>query len=188
MSVIQVLLKDPRVDITLANDRGRTWWASWNALLKVVEVLIASGRDLGDLNQKGTDGYGDYTALEIARLNQDSEIVPRLEKFMTNPTLTHHQVRVKLGVLAEVAAEVFALTVFLCDDLLHLKPMQATRSTPAAAIKTTRFFAIARRLPMEVQMILCHRVVGSPKDSILSKDSEPSFTSLAANLLLSQVK
>jgi len=30
---------------------------------------------------------------------------------------------VKLGVLDALAAEVFALTVFLCDDLLQLKPV-----------------------------------------------------------------
>ena len=81
--------------------------------------------------------------------------------------------------LDELAAEVFALTVFLCDDLLQLKPA----STPAAA---TRFFAIAKRLPMELQMILCHCVVGSMKQNILHKDSEAAFHSLAKVLLASQ--
>ena len=84
--------------------------------------------------------------------------------------------------LDELAAAVFALTVFLCDYLLQLQPA----SNPAA----TRFFAIAKRLPMELQMILCHRAVGSAKQNILHRDSEAAFKSLARILLLpsSQLK
>ena len=85
----------------------------------------------------------------------------------------------KLGVLDALAAEVFALTVFLCDDLLQLKPTLTTTITASAA---SRFFTIASKLPMELQMILCHRVVGSMKQNILHKDSEVAFKSLACNL------
>ena len=52
---------------------------------------------------------------------------------MANPTQTKHEVRVKLGVLVALAAEVFALTVFLCDDLLQLKPASHPAVTAAAA-------------------------------------------------------
>jgi len=103
--------------------------------------------------------------------------VSLLERYTTNPAQTRHEVRVKLGLLEALAAEVFASTVFLCDDLLHLKPA----SYPAAAA-TIRFFVIASKLPMELQMILCHRAVGSMKQNIPHKDSEPSFRSLAKNL------
>ena len=131
-----------------------------------------NGRDLGDFNNKEGDwGYEDSTALEIARREKQSEVVSLLERFMANPTQTRHELRVKLGVLDKLAAEVFALTVFLCDDLLQLKPA----SHPAA----TLFFTIASKLPMELQMILCHRVVGSRKQNILHKDSEAAFKALA---------
>jgi len=72
---------------------------------------------------------------------------------MANPTQTRHEVRVKLGVLDELAAEVFALTVFLCDDLLQLKPAPLASTTTASAA-ATQFFTIASKLPMELQMIL----------------------------------
>ena len=98
---------------------------------------------------------------------------------------TRHQFRVKLGLLDELAAELF---VFLCDDLLQLKPFLPTTTTETATAATVRFFAIVLRLPMELQMIFCHHVVGSAKNNILSKDSEIAFKSLAANLLLSQWK
>ena len=45
---------------------------------------------------------------------------------------------------------------------------------------------IAAKLPMELQMILCHRAVGSMKQNILRKDSEAAFKSLARILLLPQ--
>jgi len=118
-----------------------------------------------------------------------TEAASLLERFMSNPTLTRHELRVKLGLLDGLAADLFALIVFfLCDDLLQIKPAFTTISNPAAA-SATRFFATARRLPMELQMILCRRAVGSSKDSVLSKDSEIAFKSLARTiLLLSQSK
>ena len=121
----------------------------------------------------------DSTALEIAREKGKTEAVQLLERFIVNPGLTRHELRVKLGFPDELAAEVFALTVFLCDELLQLKPAShpAATSTPAAA--AIRFFTIAKRLPMELQMILCHRAVDSAKENVLRKDSEVAFKSLA---------
>ena len=177
--VIQLLLKDPRVDITLADDEGHTplWWASDSGKHEVIEWLIASGRDLGDLDKKGMHwGDKEYNALELAREMRKTEVVRLLERFLVNPMQTRHEVRVKLGVLDELAAEVFALTVFLCDGLLQLRP----NNSPAV----TRFFTIVKKLPMELQMILCHRVLGSMKQNILRKDSEAAFLSLARILLL----
>jgi len=108
-----------------------------------------------------------------------TEAVSVLQRFIANPALTRHELRVRLGFTEALAAEVFALTVFLCDGLLQLKP--------AIVTTTTRFFAIAKRLPMELQMILCNFVAGSKKQNILRKDSEVAFKSLA-RILLSQSK
>ena len=183
VSIVRLLLKDPRVDVTLDDYYGCTplWRASFNGSIGVVEWLIASDRDLGDVkNKKGKWGHQDYTALEVAREYHNTEVVSLLERFLANPTQTRHELRVKLGVLDELSAEIFALTVFLCDDLLQLKP--AATPNPATA---TRFFAIAKRLPMELQMIFCHLAVGSTKQNILLKDSEAAFKSLAKSLLSS---
>jgi len=79
-------------------------------------------------------------------------------------------------------SELFAMIVFLCGDLLRLKPAfiipasaSASNSTIADAL---RFFTMACKLPMELQMILCHRVVGSMKQNILHFESEAAFKSL----------
>ena len=121
-----------------------------------------------------------YAAIEIARKFESTEVVSLLERFIADPALTRHELRVKLGMLDALAAEVFALTVFLRDDLLQPKPTLVT--TPAAT-DALRFFTIAKRLPMELHMILCH-VVCSTKQNILHKDSEATFKSLARILLL----
>ena len=141
----------------------------------MVERLIASGKDLGDLNAKVRYGENEYTALEIARGEGETQIALLLERFLANPAQTRHEVRVELAMLGELAAEVFALVIFLCDDLLQPKlvPTPDVMGTDAA-----HFFFIAKRFPMELQMILCHRAVGSAKDGILSKDSEAAFKSL----------
>ena len=121
VAVVELLLKDPRVDVTLDDTDGCTplWLAVRNGYHEVIEWLMASGRDLGDIKSKKGRHWGDgreYTALEIARVEKNTEVVSLLERFMTDPIQTRHEVRVKLGMLDALAAEVFALTVFLCDE------------------------------------------------------------------------
>ena len=40
------------------------------------------------------------------------------ERFMANPAQTSLEIRVKLSMVNVLSAEIFALIVFLCDDLL----------------------------------------------------------------------
>ena len=156
----------------------------------MIEYLVASDRDLGDVMNKigKLDEFHEYTALEIAREAKKTEVVCAGKihrKPSADPAQTRHELRVRLGVLDELAAEVYALTVFLCDDL-QLKPASHLAATPnhAAPAATTQLFAIVKRLPMELQMMLCHRAVDSMKQNILRKDSESAFKSLARILLL----
>ena len=110
-------------------------------------------------------------------------MVSLLERFKVDPTQTRHEICVKLGVLDELAAELFALVVFLCDDLLQLKPASDSAAQASSTV-VSRFFAIASKLPMELQMLLCHRVFGSMRQNILRQDSEAAFKSLARTLFL----
>ena len=78
--------------------------------------------------------------------------------------------------LDELAAEMFALVVFVSDGLLKIK--DTTTTTPAV-----RYFSIAAQLSLELQMIVCHRVVGSAKEIIPGDESEEAFKSPAESLL-----
>jgi hypothetical protein len=49
-------------------------------------------------------------------------------------------------------------------------------------LNAARFFGILQQLPMELQMILCHMVVDSPNQNILTKNSEPAFRCLAQKI------
>jgi len=180
LEVARELLKDVRVNVKLADMDGCTplWHAAYGESVEVVEWLIAARNDLGDLSKKGKDGGEEYTVLEVSKLRANHEIMSLMARFVVNPERTRHDVRAKLGLLGALATEVFALTVFLCDGLLQLKP-------PAAGSRggALRFFTISSKLPLELQMIMCHRVVQSAEDNILLKDSETAFKALARTLL-----
>jgi len=66
----------------------------------------------------------------------------------------------------------FALVVFASDGFLEFRKGQE------ADAPTTRFFRIAGQLPMELQMVLCYRVVGRTHEGIRSWDCEAAFRDL----------
>ena len=70
---------------------------------------------------------------------------------------------------------VFALVVFVSDEFVAVRP-SAQASDPA------RFFVIASKLPMELQMVLCNRLFSSDKDIVLRKHSETAFLLLAQDM------
>jgi len=165
------MLKDPRVKVNEPDDNGRTplWWAAYDGHLEGIKWWVTSGREM-DLGRPGDVSRTD--AIGIAKRYAKTEVVDLLERFEENPVKTRHQVRVELGLADEMAAEMFALVVFVTDGLLQIKDTKTT--TPAA-----RFFNIATQLPLELQMVLCFRQVGSDKEIIPGNDSEVAFRSLA---------
>jgi len=88
----------------------------------VIEWLLASGRDLGDLNKKGHYLNFQCSAIDVASKENDTIVVSLLERFIADPAQTRHALRGKLGVLDELAAEVFALTIFFNPDLSRFQP------------------------------------------------------------------
>ena len=129
-----------------------------------------------DCVRKG-DGFRetrDYSTdvIGMAKQRDETEVVTLLERFKNDASKTRSEVKLELGLVDDLAAEMFALVVFVSDGLLQVKD-----TTPAA-----RFFNIARRLPLELQMMLCFRQVGSAREIISGKDSEVAFKELARRL------
>jgi len=173
-SCVRELLKDSRVNVNDPNNYGFTplFWAAWYGFLDVIKWWIASGREM-DFGKPGDNSETD--AIGAAKAYGKTEVVTLLERFKANPLETRHMVRVELGWYDETAAEMFALVVFVSDGLLRI-----TDATPSPA---ARFFSITAQLPLELQMVLCYRVMGSAKEIIAGKDSEVAFKTLAESLL-----
>ena len=173
-SCVREMLKDFRVKLNDPANDGSTplWSATRFVLLDIMKWWIGSGREI-DLGKPGDIYHTD--AIGVAKERGNKEVVTLLERFKENPEETRYQVRAGLGLIDELAAEVFALVVFVSDGLLQIK--DTTTTTPAA-----RYFKIARSLPLELQMVLCYRLVGSPKEIIQGKDSEEAFKELTRKI------
>ena len=170
------MLKDSRVKVNEPDRDGYSplWFAAYSGSLEVIKWWIASGREM-DLGKPGDVDKTD--AIGVAKQNDETEVVTLLERFKENPLETRLQVRVELGLTDNLAAEMFALAVFVSDGILQVND---TIPSPAA-----RYFSIVRRLPLELQMVVCHRVVGSAEEIIPGKESEVAFKWLAKCLLWS---
>jgi len=172
-SCVREMLKDSRVNVNEPDNHGFTplWFTSFNGHLDVIKWWIASGREM-DLGKPGDVDQTD--AIGAAKRRGKTEVASLLVRLKSNPLETIHAMRVELG-LIDLATEMFALVVFVSDELLQIKD---TTTTPAA-----RYFKIVKKLPLELQMVLCFRQVGSEKEIIPGKDSEAAFKSLAERLI-----
>ena len=64
----------------------------------------------------------------------------------------------------QLAASVFVLVVLYCDEYYQIE--KNTDGAKAQSAAAARFFRIASQLPIELQMVLCYRLVGSAKQNI----------------------
>jgi len=166
---VREMLKDFRVKV---NEPGNDGWtplcraASWGHI-GAIKTWIASGREL-DL---GTTGGVDKTdVIRVAKKYDNIEVMTLLERFKANPEETRHTARVELGWYDELAAEMFAMVIFVSDGLLQVNGINSFAA---------RFFTIANQLPLELQIVLCFRFVGSAKEIIYRRHSEVAFKELA---------
>jgi len=172
-SCVREMLKDFRVKVNEREDDEYTPLsrAAFFGHLDIIKWWIASGRemDLGKPGERKTDAIG------AANEAEETEVVTLLERFKKDAAKTRHAMRLELGWYDEAAAEMFALVVFVSDGLLQIN--DSTTTTPAA-----RYFKIAAQLPLELQMVLCHRLVGLAKEIVPGKESEVAFKELARRL------
>jgi len=167
-SCVRLLLKDPRVKLNEPNGDRTTplWHAVFWDHLEVIKWWIASGRDM-DFSEPG-EGFE-------PRATQYPDMTALLGRFRENQVRTRYEVRAELGCHEEMAADLFALVVFVSDGLLACGGGDVA---PAAA--RSRFFGIATRLPVELQMVLCYRLAGSQQGEIIPGGiRELSFRDLA---------
>jgi len=184
---MKLLAADPRVDVQLPDYHEAT--PLWSAVdegcpLALKWMLAELGPRLEvSLHAEGRDRADgrDLTPLETAMAQNRHVEVDVLQRYIKDPELTRFQLREELGLLGADVAGLFALVVFGCDGLLQQR-QGIVESNPAA-----RFFRIAQLLPMELQMVLCHRVFGSRKENV-NKGRRGCFQSSGSVLDLKRKK
>ena len=178
-SCVCEMLKDSRVKVNEPDNGGSTplYFAAFYGYLDVIKWWIASGREM-DL---GTPGDAVTDAIGRAKKFDETEVATLLERFKSDAAQTKHAMRVEIGWYDNLAAEMFALVVFVSDGLLQVNDT----ATPSPA---ARYLKIARRLPLELQMLLCFRQVGSAREIIPSKVSEGAFKELAETLVILNIQ
>jgi len=118
---VREMLGDSRVKVNERNNGGHTplRWVGFYGYLEILRWWMASGRelDLGEAGDWWTDAVGQ------AREEGKTDEVTLLESFTESPEETRYHLRVALGCCCrdELAAEVFALVVFVSDGLLQAK-------------------------------------------------------------------
>jgi len=204
-AVVKLLMKDSRVDVNCAAREtfSSLWWVAFHGKMDILRWMIASGIPLN----VGRDDAGAAGVLS-PRKHASPEVSGLLERFKRDPAGTRVRIRLELGFYDEEAAQVFALVVFVCDGLLvvsdagsgdHWEPQGEVVTGQGDCVEQgrwrgrrregedevedqvdsrKRFFRIAMELPLELQMVLCHRVTGSAKISIPSVFAEAAFRDL----------
>jgi len=114
------------------------------------------------------------TALEVAR----GDTRKLIQRYVDDPLRTRNELRLELGFVAEDVALDFAAGVLLSDHFLLLR-----HHITDCDHRAQRFWAILRMLPMELQMLLCHRRQSSPKQTVLKKHLESALHTLIASLV-----
>jgi len=146
---------------------------------EIIKIWIASGREVR-LNL-GTP----RSLVQIATIHNRRYPKYIFGRFASDPIRTRLEVRRDLGKIRELAAECFALVVFICDGLLQV-PESQLESTPTSE-RATRFFRILQRLPLELQVLICNRSVGSKEDDIPQAKREVAFRRLTREILSTEV-
>jgi len=166
------MLKDFRVNVNEpATRQTPLCYIAAEGHLDTIQLWIASGREM-DLGKPGD--VHRTNAIGAVKERGKTKVVTLLEGFKSDAAKTRQAVRLEIGWYDDAAAEMFAMMVFVSDGLLQIND---TTLSPAA-----RFFRISTQLPLELQMVLSYRVVGSPKEIIAGEESEVAFESLARRL------
>lgn len=206
VETVKVLLRDPRLDVnrgydTLNPDDGVNPLRITviNGHLDIIRHWIVS-----DVALPINPDYDELieAAVELSNRpnysNQYKNIAQLLSDYKSGPRAQQRirrEFKLRFGLLDADASDIYTLTIFLCDGLLSLTignsdivngTVSVTVNNTVGPNKerdnTTRFFNIASRLPMELQMLICYLAADVMKDNITSTASEAAFRRLAAKL------
>ena len=187
--MVSMLLADSRINPGKPSSSGITplWMALNMGQLIIVQLLLASWRPI-DVTQKpsftpkspaeqaraltGEPRQSHETEADLARKEANGLLIANLiDEYHRDPVTVMLRLR-KLPVVRDHFINLtFALVVFHADNFLEMRA--------DCPLDPQRFFRICAQLPLDLQMVVCHRMFGSPKNIVLSFASEPGFKWLA---------
>lgn len=187
---VRLLLKDDRVNPNEPDDVGSSplYNAALFGYVDIVKWWVASGREIGSADcedaitvaREPTNEVGEEDAEFEQRSERCAAVAALLERYQEDRQRTTHEVRAEVGWYDGEAAQFFALVVFTSDGLLEIREQDGGEQGRAI-----RFMRMICQLPMELQMLLCHRVVGSAAENIIGEQREVAFKTLTRQILTS---
>jgi len=169
-----------RVDVNKGTSDGATplFLAAQKGKETLVRWILACAQEL-EPQVRWMRNYS--TPADQAARAGYSQLAKLIEEYVQNPTLVRQQLRKELGINKVYSAHVFATLVLLSDNYLEID-----ERLPSTNHKI-RFFKISRKLPIELQMVVCNRLFDSVSPLVLRAHSEPEFKRVLAYFCCSLV-
>jgi ankyrin repeat protein len=183
IEIAKMLLQSHRVRVNQPNEEGQTpLWIACDSSRSVQVVrwifALASHVDtqarMVASNKKGSD----KTAAEWAKENNLSQAAEFIEQYEKDPIGYPRHLRNTLGVFGDIA-EIFALIVLFSDQYFKTK-IDAPDLLESEQAK--KFFLIAQKLPIELQMVLCNRAGGVARNLIPAVQTDKALKDVLKRL------
>jgi len=183
--VLRLLAEHPMIDINALDQENTTilWNACYNDYHGHVRMLLACAR-AGAVDTRLRSAYiigippsaSRWRKKSAIEVTSDPGIRALIAAYEACPVTTRARLRQEFGFTFEDIAAEFACAVLLCDGYVTLRKVAATSET--------RFLLIVTKLPMELQMIICHRRYGAAGHTILARHTESGVKVILRNMLL----
>lgn len=170
LDAVILLLKTGKVDIENKSSDGTSpfWTACSNGSFYVAEHLLAYTNVDFTVKCRMSFDLGLRSPREVAGFNMRALIQPLLTDFETDKEAARMSLRKKLGIRDECdAAQVFVLISLCSGGHFTTITKKETESLPPPS---ARFLDLVKKLPTEIQMMVCNRLY-----RIHKKDFIPSY-------------
>jgi len=160
INVIKLLLCQPGININQVDEYGRTpldyicalsEGNTWLSSRRTIKINVCSKEEI---IIKLLMAYGATITNQKIKICNNSE----LDKYLTDPNVINDW-----KATFDFISHLFTLVVLLCDEYFTFNTQSCGRS-----VDMIRFFTICKQLPMELQMLICHRLYGSHKNYVKS--------------------
>jgi len=177
LEIAKVLLAHPEIEVSQGNkgDASPFFIACQIGRKEMVSLLLADPRvdpNKPDVVLVSISVPEDETEEAFLRRQISGPLcADMIDESERDPVAVRNRLRCQPGLREYYIGHLFALLIFHSDNFVVINE----RTAPS---DTRRFFRITSRLPLDLQMALCNRAFRSPKDIVLSRDSEPYFQCL----------